>query len=76
MKCLKHKKSGVIVRAPNLVAINLLKGGVYVPSSRGAFKRQQKLVARGRISIETVKPGRSLRDRVKQTRSIIRRDRR
>ncbi|KKL13794.1 hypothetical protein LCGC14_2522200 [marine sediment metagenome] len=60
MKCLKHKESGAIVRVTNQVAMPLLKGGDYAPSSKGAYKRQQKLVARGRISIETVKPRRSL----------------
>ena len=56
MKCLKHKKSGVIVKATNQVAAHLLNGGVYVPSTKGAYKRQQKRVNRESIPTAHIEP--------------------
>ena len=76
MKCLKHKKSGVIVKATNQVAAHLLNGGVYVPSTKGAYKRQQKRVNRESIPTAHIEPKRALRAKFKRLGATIRRDKR
>ena len=76
MKCLKHKKSGVIVKTTNHLAAHLLRGGVYSPSTKGAYKRQQKGVVHGRLPTAHIEPKRALRTRFKQLGATIRRDKR
>ena len=66
MQCLKHKKSGAIVRVSDRTAAMLLTGGVYTHSTKGAFKRQTKLLARGRITLQQVGPRRSLRSKLRR----------
>ena len=66
MKCMKDRNSGVIVKVNDRVAAVLLKGGLYVHSTKGAFKRQTKLLARGKITLQQVKPVRSLQDRIRR----------
>lgn len=69
MKHLKVKKSGIIVKVTDRTAALMVKGGLYTHSTKGAFKRQTKLLARDRITLQQVKPRRSLRN-------ITRRDKR
>ena len=69
MKHLKHRESGVIVKAPDQTAKLLTRGGTlaaYTYTTRGAFRRQRDKIFSGKLTLKTINPNRSLVDRLRR----------
>ncbi len=69
MKHLKHRESGVIVKAPDQTAKLLTRGGkmaAYTYTTKRAFRTQRDKIISGKLTSKTIKPNRSLADRLRR----------